>query len=287
MFPKIRKVAVLGAGLMGSGIAAHLANAGISSLMLDIVPPALSDDEKKKGLTEKSPAFRNRFALKGLEGIRKSSPSLIYSQKDLARIAIGNFDDDFAKIAECDWIVEVVIENLAIKRALYAKIEALWKPGVVVSSNTSGISIAQMMEGRGTEFRRHFFVTHFFNPVRYMKLLEMVAGEDTDPEIFAGMAAFGERVLGKGIVYGKDTPNFVGNRVGVFAMMHAMHAMIEDGLTIEEVDKILGPAMGRPKSAAFGTTDLVGLDTLLNVSDNVYTNLTGDPDRERFLPPPS
>jgi 3-hydroxyacyl-CoA dehydrogenase len=286
MFPKIRKVAVLGAGVMGSGIAAHLANAGISCLMLDIVPPALSDDEKKKGWTEKSPAFRNRFALKGLEGIRKSKPSLIYSLKDLARIAVGNFDDDFAKIAKCDWIVEVVIENLAIKRALYAKIEELWKPGVVVSSNTSGISIAQMMEGRGKEFRRHFLVTHFFNPVRYMKLLEMVAGKDTDPAIFAGMAAFGERVLGKGIVYGKDTPNFVGNRVGVFAMMHAMHAMIEDGLTIEEVDKILGPAMGRPKSAAFGTADLVGLDTLLHVSDNVYSNLTGDPDRERFLPPP-
>src|SRR5512140_1269910 len=286
MFPKIRKVAVLGAGVMGSGIAAHLANAGIPCLMLDIVPPTLSDEEKKKGVTEKSPAFRNRFALKGMEGIRKSRPSLIYSQKDLARIAIGNFDDDFAKIAECDWIVEVVVENLAIKRALYAKIEALWKPGIVVSSNTSGISIAQMMEGRGKEFRRHFLVTHFFNPVRYMKLLEMVAGKDTDPAIFAGMADFGERILGKGIVYGKDTPNFVGNRIGIFGMMRAIHAMIEDGLTIEEVDKVFGPAMGRPKSAAFGTADLVGLDTILNVSDNVYANLKDDPDRERFLPPP-
>src|SRR5512144_2439006 len=286
MSPKIRKVAVLGAGVMGSGIAAHLANAGISCLMLDIVPPALSDDDKAKGVTEKSPAFRNRFALKGLEAIRKSRPSLIYSQKDLARIAIGNFDDDFAKIAECDWIVEVVVEKLKIKQALYAKIEALWKPGIVVSSNTSGISIAQMMEGRGKEFRRHFLVTHFFNPVRYMKLLELVAGEDTDPAILAGIADFGERVLGKGVVYGKDTPNFVGNRVGVFAMMHAMHAMIEDGLTIEEVDKILGPAMGRPKSAAFGTADLVGLDTLLHVSDNVYRNLPDDPARDIFLPPP-
>ena len=286
MFPKIRKVAVLGAGVMGSGIAAHLANAGISCLMLDIVPPALFDEDKKKGVTEESPAFRNRFALKGLEAIRKSRPSLVYSQKDLARIAIGNFDDDFAKIAECDWIVEVVTENLAIKRALYGKIEALRKPGAVVSSNTSGISIAQMMEGRGKEFRRNFLVTHFFNPVRYMKLLELVSGKDTDPEILSGIADFGERVLGKGIVYGKDTPNFVGNRVGVFAMMHAMHSMIEDGLTIEEADKILGPAMGRPKSAAFGTADLVGIDTLLHVSDNVYANLTDDPDRERFLPPP-
>lgn len=286
MFPKIRKAAVLGAGVMGSGIAAHLANAGISCRMLDIVPPALSEEEKKKGMTEKSPAFRNRFALKGLEAIRKSRPALLYSQKDLSRITIGNFEDDLASIAECDWIVEVVVENLEIKRALYERIEAAWKPGIVVSSNTSGISIARMMEGRGGEFRRHFLVTHFFNPVRYMKLLELVAGKDTDPEILAGMAAFGERVLGKGIVFGKDTPNFVGNRVGVYAMMHAMHAMIEDGLTIEEVDKILGPAMGRPKSAAFGTADLVGLDTLLHVSDNVYANLPDDPDRERFLPPP-
>jgi 3-hydroxyacyl-CoA dehydrogenase len=286
MFPKIRKVAVLGAGVMGSGIAAHLANAGISCRMLDIVPPALSEEEKKKGMTEKSPAFRNRIALKGLEAIRKSRPSLLYSQKDLSRITIGNFEDDFASIAECDWIVEVVVENLEVKRALYERIEAAWKPGIVVSSNTSGISIARMMEGRGAEFRRHFLVTHFFNPVRYMKLLELVAGKDTDPEILAGMAAFGERVLGKGIVFGKDTPNFVGNRVGVYAMMHAMHAMIEDGLTIEEVDKILGPAMGRPKSAAFGTADLVGLDTLLHVADNVYANLPDDPDRDRFLPPP-
>src|SRR5512144_1485902 len=286
MFPKIRKVAVLGAGVMGSGIAAHLANAGISCLMLDIVPPALSDDDRKKGVTEKSPAFRNRFALKGLETVRKSRPSLIYSQKDLARIAIGNFEDDFAKIAECDWIVEVVVENLAIKRALYAKIEALWKPGVVVSSNTAGISIAQMMEGRGKEFRRHFLVTHFFNPVRYMKLLEIIPGADTDPAILRGMAEFGERRLGKGIVYGKDTPNFIGNRIGVFAMMYAIHAMVADGLSIEEVDKILGPAMGRPKSAAYGTADLVGLDTLLHVSDNVYKNLPQDPAREIFLPPP-
>src|SRR5512141_1112399 len=247
MFPKIRKVAVLGAGVMGSGIAAHLANAGISCLMLDIVPPALSDDDKKKGVTEKSPAFRNRFALKGLEAIRKGRPSLIYSQKDLARIAIGNFDDDFANIAECDWIIEVVVENLKIKQGLYAKIEALWRPGIVVSSNTSGISIAQMMEGRGKEFRRHFLVTHFFNPVRYMKLLEMVAGKDTDPAIFAGMADFGERILGKGIVYGKDTPYCVGNRIVIFGMMLAIHAIIVDGLTIEEVDKILGPAMGLPK----------------------------------------
>ena len=286
MFPKIRHVAVLGAGVMGSGIAAHLANAGIPSLMLDIVPPRLTDEDRKKGWTDASPAFRNRFAAKGLEGIRKSRPALLYSQKDLGLISIGNFDDDIAKASDCDWIVEVVTENLDIKKALYDRIETVWKPGTIVTSNTSGIAISQMMEGRSKKFRRHFLVTHFFNPVRYMKLLELVPGKDTDPEILQGIAEFGERRLGKGIVYGKDTPNFIGNRIGVFAMMYAMHAMLEDDLSIDEVDRILGPAMGRPKSAAFGTADLVGIDTLLHVSDNVYRNLPADPQREMFLPPP-
>ncbi|MGE5752818.1 MAG: 3-hydroxyacyl-CoA dehydrogenase/enoyl-CoA hydratase family protein [Deltaproteobacteria bacterium] len=286
MFPKIRRVAVLGAGVMGSGIAAHLANAGVPCLMLDIVPPRLAEEDAKKGITEISPAFRNRFAAKGLESIRKSRPALLYTQKDLGLISIGNFEDDLERACACDWIIEVVTENLEIKRALYDRIEKLWKPGTVVTSNTSGIAISQMMEGRGGDFRRHFLVTHFFNPVRYMKLLELVAGNDTDPEILRGMAEFGERRLGKGIVYGKDTPNFIGNRIGVFAMMRAMHSMLEDGLSIEEVDKILGPAMGRPKSAAFGTADIVGLDTLLHVSDNVYRNLPDDPARETFQPPP-
>jgi 3-hydroxyacyl-CoA dehydrogenase len=286
MVPKIRRAAVLGAGVMGSGIAAHLANAGIPCLMLDIVPPRLTEEDRRKGLAATSPAFRNRFAAAGLENIRKSRPSLLYSAGDLELISIGNFEDDLEKAAGCDWIVEAVTENLEIKRALYDRIEKVWKPGSIVTSNTSGISISRMMEGRGREFRRHFLVTHFFNPVRYMKLLELVAGEDTDPEILRGVAEFGERRLGKGIVYAKDTPNFIGNRIGVFAMMFAMHAMVEDGLTIEEVDKILGPAMGRPKSAAFGTADLVGLDTLLHVSENVYRNLPDDPARELFLPPP-
>lgn len=286
MFPKIRRVAVLGAGVMGSGIAAHLANAGLPCLMLDIVPPEPGEEDRKRGLTESAPAFRNRFAAKGLESIRSGRPALLYSRRDIGLIEIGNLEDDLKRAVECDWIVEAVTENLEIKRALYDRIEALWKPGTVVTSNTSGIAISQMMEGRGKEFRRHFLVTHFFNPVRYMKLLELVPGEDTDPEILEGIAAFGERRLGKGIVRGKDTPNFIGNRIGVFAMMYAMHAMVEDGLTIEEVDRILGPAMGRPKSAAFGTADIVGIDTLLHVSDNVYRNLPDDPQRERFLPPP-
>jgi len=282
----VRRVAVLGAGVMGSGIAAHFANAGIPCLMLDIVPPTLSDEERKKGVTEKDPAFRNRFAAKGLDGIRKSRPALLYSRKDLDRISIGNLEDDLQEAAECDWIVEAVTENLKIKQELYARLEAVRKPGTVVTSNTSGIAISRMMEGRSEDFRRHFLVTHFFNPVRYMKLLEIVPGEETDPEIQRAVAEFGERRLGKGIVHAKDTPNFIGNRIGIFGMMYAMHAMVEEGLTIEEVDRILGPAMGRPKSAAFGTADLVGIDTLLHVADNVYRNLPDDPQRERFLPPP-
>lgn len=286
MVPRIRRVAVLGAGVMGSGIAAHFANAGIPCLMLDIVPPALSDEEKKKGVKEQDPVFRNRFAARGLEAIRKSRPALLYSQKDLGLISIGNLEDDLPRAAECDWIVEAVTENLEIKRDLYSRLEAVRKPGTMVTSNTSGIAISQMMEGRSAEFRKHFLVTHFFNPVRYMKLLEIVPGEETDPEVLRAVAEFGERRLGKGIVHAKDTPNFIGNRIGVFAMMYAMHAMVEEDLSIEEADRILGPAMGRPKSAAFGTADLVGIDTLLHVSDNVYRNLPDDPKREVFLPPP-
>jgi len=286
MLSRIRRAAVLGAGIMGSGIAAHFANAGIPCLMLDIVPPSLSDEEKRKGVKESDPAFRNRFASRGLEAIRKSRPALLYSRKDLARISIGNLEDDLPRTAECDWIVEAVTENLAIKRDLYARVEAVRKPGTIVSSNTSGIAISELTQGRSAEFRKHFLVTHFFNPVRYMKLLEVVPGEETDPEVLRTVAEFGERRLGKGIVYAKDTPNFIGNRIGIFGMMYAMQAMVEVGLSIEEVDRILGPAMGRPKSAAFGTADLVGIDTLLHVADNVYRNLPGDPKRETFLPLP-
>lgn len=268
---------------MGSGIAAHLANAGIPTLMLDIVPPEPAADA---GGREKGAAFRNRLAARGLDAIRKSRPPLLYSPTDIERIAIGNLEDDLEKAAECDWMIEAVTENLDVKKALFDRVEKVRRPGTIVTSNTSGISISRMAEGRTEEFRRHFLVTHFFNPVRYMKLLELVPGEDTDPEVQDGIAKFGERRLGKGIVFGKDTPNFIGNRIGVFGMMYAMHAMVEDGLSIEEADKVLGPAMGRPKSAAFGTADLVGIDTLLHVSENVYANLPDDPKRGTFLPPP-
>lgn len=274
MVPKIRTAAVLGAGIMGSGIAAHLANAGIPCLLLDVVPEGAFG------------ADRNRLPARALEGIRRSSPPLLYTPKALALVSVGNFEDDLGRALACDWVIEAVTEDLAIKRALYARIEPLRAPGTIVSSNTSGLPIAELLEGRGAEFRSHFLVTHFFNPVRYMKLLELVAGPDTDPSALRTVAECAERRLGKGIVYGKDTPNFVGNRIGIFAVMHAMHAMLEDGLSVEAVDKILGPATGRPKSAVFGTADLVGVDLLLRVADHCHESLPDDPARRFFDAPP-
>ena len=185
---------------------------------------------------------------------------------DADLITIGNMEDDFDKLKACDWIVEVVVENLKIKQALFQRIEPLKKPGAIVSSNTSGIPLKKMTEGLGTEFKQHFLGTHFFNPVRYMKLLEIIPGEETLPEILEFIADFGERILGKGIVWAKDTPNFVGNRIGVHGIVKAMQLMVEDGLTIPEVDALFGPALGRPKTAMFKTTDLVGLDTMGHVA---------------------
>jgi 3-hydroxyacyl-CoA dehydrogenase len=274
MVPKIRTAAVLGAGVMGSGIAAHLANAGIPCLMLDVVPAGAEG------------ADRNRFAARGLDGIRQGSPPQLYAPKRIGLISIGNFEDDLAQAARCDWVIEAVTEEIAVKRALYARIEPLLAPDTIVTSNTSGLPLAQLTEGRTEAFRRRFLVSHFFNPVRYMKLLELVAGPDTDPDALRDVAECGERKLGKGIVYGKDTPNFIGNRIGIFAVMHAMHSMIEDGLTVEAVDKILGPATGRPKSAVFGTADLVGVDTLLRVADHCHYSLPDDPARKLFAAPP-
>lgn len=282
----IRRIAVLGAGVMGAGIAAHAANAGIEVLLLDIVPPkGPTDEDRAKGLTEASPAFRNRFALKGLDNLKKSKPALLYTPKGIALITPGNIDDDLAKAAACDWVIEVAPEDLKIKRSLYDRLDPLLAETTIVSSNTSGLPIAQLLEGRSDRFRRNFLVTHFFNPVRYMRLLEIVAGPETDPLVVRDLTEFGERRMGKGIVVGKDTPNFVGNRIGVFSMMHAMHQAVTRSLPFELVDAVLGPATGRPKSAAFGTADLVGLDTLLHVADNCHDNLPGDPERGTFQAP--
>ncbi|MDL2269074.1 enoyl-CoA hydratase/isomerase family protein [Desulfosarcina sp. OttesenSCG-928-A07] len=279
MVRKIRKAAVIGSGVMGGGIAALLASAGVKTVLLDIVPFDLTDDEKK------NPVARNRIVKAGLDTVLMTRPALLMQPKDADLITIGNLEDDFQQLAECDWIVEVVVENLKIKQALLKRIEAVRKAGAIVSSNTSGIPLRSMSEGLGTEFKQHFLGTHFFNPVRYMKLLEIIPGEETLPEILSFMADFGERMLGKGIVWAKDTPNFVGNRIGVHGMMKAIQLMVEEGLSIPEVDALFGPAMGRPKTAMFKTADLVGLDTMNHVAQNTYELIPDDVARDDFLPP--
>jgi 3-hydroxyacyl-CoA dehydrogenase len=282
---RIKRVAVLGAGVMGQGIAAHLANAGIPSYLFDIAPNQLTPDEEKKGLTLESRQVRNRIADSGVVSMVKASPALLY-RSDLASLVTPcNYLDDMELLAECDWIVEVVVERLDIKRRVFADVEKHRKPGSVVSSNTSGLSVAAMAEGRSPDFRRHFMVTHFFNPVRYMRLLEMIPCEDTDPALFSEMARFGETVLGKGIVYGKDTPNFVANRIGVFGMVSTIHWMQELGIGVVEADKVFGPTMGRPSSAVFRTADIVGLDTMVHVVGTISEGCPNDPWRDRFTIP--
>jgi 3-hydroxyacyl-CoA dehydrogenase len=276
----IRKVAVLGAGVMGAGIAAHLANAGVTVVLLDIVPPNLTDAERA------DPGARNRFAAGGLDKALKSRPAAFFHPSRAALVSVGNFEDDLAKVSSCDLIIEAVVENIDIKRKLFERLDALTTERTLVASNTSGLRIAAMVEGRSASFRKRFMVIHFFNPPRYMKLLELVPGADTDPAAFARVSSFASESLGKGVVVAKDTTNFIGNRVGAHAMMAAIHQMLADGLTPEDVDAIVGTPMGRPKSAAFRTADMVGLDTFAHVADNCYRSLTADEDREVFLVPP-
>src|SRR5580704_11795815 len=275
----IRRAAVIGAGVMGSGIAAHLANAGVEVLLLDIVPPNLSDAEKGNR------AARNRFASGGLEKAVKSRPAAFF-HKDRARlVSTGNIEDDLAKLGNVDLIVEAIVELMEPKRSLFEKLEKVVHGDCVVASNTSGLRIADMMKGRSDSFRARFLVMHFFNPVRYMKLLELVAGPDTSAETLERIRWFGEDMLGKGVVFGKDTPNFVGNRIGCHAMLASIHLMLEDGLTPEDVDAITGEPLGHPKSASFRTADLVGVDTFVHVAKNCFDSLTGDEDRSVFKTP--
>ncbi|MGM0394167.1 MAG: 3-hydroxyacyl-CoA dehydrogenase NAD-binding domain-containing protein [Thermodesulfobacteriota bacterium] len=274
MARKIRQAAVIGSGIMGGGIAALLAGAGIKVLLLDIVPFDLKDEEKN------DPAARNRIVKAGLDAALASSPSLFFNKKDAGLIAIGNLEDDIDKLGDCDWIVEVVVERLDIKRNLFEKVAKIRKPGSIVTTNTSGIPLKDITKGFSAEFRQHFMGTHFFNPVRYMHLLELIPGEDTLPEVLDFMAKFGEKNLGKGIVWAKDTPNFVGNRIGIQGISAAMRFMLEDGLTVPEVDAIFGPAMGRPKTAIFKTTDLVGLDIMMHVAKNSYDLCVDDEQRD-------
>jgi 3-hydroxyacyl-CoA dehydrogenase len=275
----IRRAAVIGAGVMGSGIAAHLANAGIEVLLMDIVPPNLTDAEKKDR------AARNRFAATGLEKAIKSRPAAFFSKDRSRLVSVGNVEDDLEKLDKVDLVVEAIIEQVAPKRALFAKLEKIVHDDCIVASNTSGLRITEMMEGRSASFRKRFLVMHFFNPVRYMKLLELVAGPDTAPEALARIRGFGEDVLGKGVVVGKDTPNFVGNRIGCHAMLTTIHLMLEEGLAPEDVDGITGEPIGHPKSASFRTADLVGVDTFVHVAENCYASLTSDEDRKVFETP--
>lgn len=279
MTQRIRRVGVLGGGVMGSGIAAHMANAGVEVLLLDIVPPNLTDAEKGNRKA------RNRFADSGLDNALKARPAAFFHKSAARLVTTGNFDDDFEKLKDCDLVIEAVVERLDIKQALFARLEKTVPAHCIVASNTSGLRIHDMMQGRSESFKKNFLVMHFFNPVRYMKLLEIVAGPDTAPETVAAISSFGKDELGKGIVVGKDTPNFVGNRIGVHAMMSTIHAMIEDGLTPEDVDNITGTPMGHPKSASFRTGDMVGIDTFTHVAANCYAALTNDEDREVFKAP--
>ncbi len=279
MIRKIRKAAVVGSGVMGGGIAALLASAGVRTVMLDIVPFDLPEAEKN------DPQARNRIVKAGYDNLLTIQPALLMQPGDIDLISIGNLEDDFDQLADCDWIVEVVVENLKIKQDLFARIDKIRRPGSIVSSNTSGIPLKAMSEGLSEDFRKHFLGTHFFNPVRYMHLLEIIPGPETDPEILAFMADFGERILGKGIVWAKDTPNFVGNRIGVQGMVKAMQLMVSEGLTVTEVDALFGPAMGRPKTAMFKTADLVGLDTLGHVARNSYELVDDQDEKQDFILP--
>lgn len=274
----IQRAAVVGAGYMGAGIAALLANAGIPVLLLDIVPPQAKDSRDR--------AARNAIAQSGVDKALKAKPaSAFYTPRAARLVTVGNTEDDFERLSEVDWIVEAVIERPDIKHEVFGRIEQVRKPSAIVSSNTSGLPAHLLVEGRGDEFKRHFLITHFFGPVRFMKLLELAPCAQSDLEMMRYMGEFGAERLGKGIVYCKDTPNFIGNRIGMYGFAATLKRMLDEGYKIEEVDAITGPAMGHPRSATFRTSDLAGLDTSLHVADNLYENLPHDPQRDIFQMP--
>lgn len=282
---QINRVAVLGAGVMGATIAAHLANAGLDILLLDIVPKELDKQEEAEGLTLESPAVRNRIAASGLQGLLKMKPAPLYLKEYAGQIQVGNLEDDLAKLRECDWIIEVVVEYMPIKLDLLSKIVPHLAPGAILTTNTSGLSVNEMAEVLPPGVRKNFLATHFFNPPRYMRLMEIVPCSETDPLVMKGLADFIAERLGKGIVYAKDTTNFIANRIGTYAIYKGIEHMVEMGMTVEEVDSVAGPATARPKSAAFRTADLVGLDVLAHVGTNSHDLLPGDEERAVFKLP--
>ena len=277
----IRKVAVLGSGIMGSRIACHFANIGCQVLLLDIVPRELSPAETAKGLTLESKIVRNRIVNEAFQSTLKASPAALYSPAFADRIALGNFDDDLPKIKDYDWTIEVVVERLDIKKTLFERVEQHRKLGTLITSNTSGIPIHRMAEGRSDDFRQHFCGTHFFNPPRYLKLLEVIPTPETDPAVVDFLMHYGDRYLGKTTVLAKDTPAFIANRVGIYALMQTMKVTVELGLSVEEVDKLTSDVVGRPKSGTFRLSDVVGLDTTVHVASNLKT-LEHDESRATF-----
>ena len=282
---RIKKIAIIGSGIMGSGIACHFANIGVEVLLLDIVPRELTDAEKAKGLTLEDKVVRNRIVNDSLTASLKSKPSPIYHQSFAGRIQTGNLEDDIAKVKDVDWIMEVVVERLDIKKQVFEKLEKHRTPGTLITSNTSGIPIHFMSEGRSEDFQKHFCGTHFFNPARYLKLFEIIPGPKTSQEVLDFLNVYGEKFLGKTSVVAKDTPAFIGNRVGIFSIMSLFHAVKEMDLTVEEVDKLTGPVIGRPKSATFRTVDVVGLDTLVHVANGIYENCSKDERHDLFKLP--
>ena len=281
----INKIAIIGSGIMGSGIACHFANIGVKVLLLDIIPNELNDKEKSLGLSLEDKAVRNRIVNNSLKNAFKSKPSPIYSQKFSNRISTGNIEDDLHKIKDVDWIMEVVVEKLDIKKKVFDKIEKYRSKGTIISSNTSGIPIKFMSEGRSEDFQRHFCGTHFFNPARYLKLFEIIPGPKTDNNVINFLNIYSEKFLGKTPVIAKDTPAFIGNRIGIFGIQSLFHIVKSLNLSIEEVDKLTGPVIGRPKSATFRTVDVVGLDTLVHVANGIYKNCPNDEAHNLFKLP--
>jgi 3-hydroxyacyl-CoA dehydrogenase len=282
---RIKKVAVVGSGIMGSGIACHFANIGVEVLLLDIVPRELTNAEEKKGQTLKDTSVRNRIVNEALHASLKSNPSPIYHKDFAKRIETGNLEDDISKVKDADWIIEVVVERLDIKKQVFENLEKHRTPGTLISSNTSGIPIKFMNEGRSDDFKKHFCGTHFFNPPRYLKLLEIIPGPNTSNEVLEFLNEYGEKFLGKTTVVAKDTPAFIGNRIGIFSIMSLFHMVKDMDMTIEEVDKLTGPVIGRPKSATFRTVDVVGLDTLVHVANGLYDNVPKDERHDLFKLP--
>jgi 3-hydroxyacyl-CoA dehydrogenase len=282
---RIEMAAVLGAGTMGARIAAHLANAGIPCFLLDIVPKELNAEEKRKGLTLESRTVRNRIVLAGLEAAKKSRPAAFFTPETAQLVTPGNLEDNLAWCGEVDWIIEAVAEDLEIKRSLFSRVESVRKPGTIVSSNTSGLPIELIAKGRSEDFQQHWAGTHFFNPPRYMKLVELIPGPKTKPEVLRALDEICDLRLGKGVVVAKDTPNFIANRIGTFSMLNALRQMEALDMTVEEVDACTGPAVGWPKSATFRTADLVGLDVLVHVVRNIYENIPDDESREMYRVP--